>query len=75
MSQCFSELKVAGMSCPRCEAKIKKYLEEIQGVESVGASAEKGLVSVHYDDQEVDLQVISDTIEGIDDKKFMVINS
>ncbi len=75
MSQCFFELRVAGMSCPRCEAKIKKYLEETQGVESVSASAEKGLVSVHYDDQQVDLQVIRDTIERIDDKKFTVINS
>ncbi len=34
-------LKIDGMMCPHCEARVKKALEEIDGVESVVASHEK----------------------------------
>ncbi|MBE7051493.1 MAG: heavy metal translocating P-type ATPase [Ruminococcaceae bacterium] len=34
------EVKIEGMMCPHCEARVKKVLEEIDGVESVTASHE-----------------------------------
>lgn len=35
-------LKIEGMMCPRCEAHVKKALEEIEGVTEAIASHEKG---------------------------------
>ena len=35
-------LKIEGMMCPHCEARVKKCLEEISGVEEATASHEKG---------------------------------
>ena len=35
-------LKIEGMMCPHCEARVKKCLEEISGVESAQASHENG---------------------------------
>ncbi len=39
-------LKIEGMMCPHCEARVKKVLEEIDGVASVDASHEKGTAVV-----------------------------
>ena len=35
-------LKIEGMMCPHCEARVKKCLEEISGVEAATASHENG---------------------------------
>lgn len=34
-------IEINGMTCSHCEARVKKELEKIKGVESVEASAEK----------------------------------
>lgn len=35
-------MKIEGMMCPHCEARVKKTLEAIDGVESAEVSHEKG---------------------------------
>ena len=35
-------MKIRGMMCPHCEARVKKCLEDIPGVESASASHENG---------------------------------
>ena len=39
-------MKVEGMMCPHCEARTKKALEAIEGVESAVASHEAGIAVV-----------------------------
>lgn len=39
-------LKVEGMMCPHCEARVKKALESIPGVESAVADHTKGTAIV-----------------------------
>ena len=38
--------KVEGMMCPHCEARVKKVLEELEGVETVLASHETSTVTL-----------------------------
>ena len=39
-------LKIDGMMCPHCEARVKKCLEELDGVEEAAVSHEKGTAVV-----------------------------
>lgn len=39
-------LRVEGLMCPRCDARVKKALEEIEGVLSAEANHETGLALV-----------------------------
>ena len=53
---------IEGMMCPHCEARVKKVLEEIDGVESVVASHEKNNAVITLS-KDVDDSVIIKTIE------------
>ena len=39
-------MKIEGMMCPHCEARVKKALEALEGVESAVVSHEKGTAVV-----------------------------
>ena len=39
-------MKIEGMMCPHCEARVKKALEAVDGVESAVVSHEKGTAIV-----------------------------
>ena len=60
-------LKVKGMMCPHCEARVKKVVEKIPGVESAVASHTEGTVVITMS-EEVDLTVIKEAIEDQDYK-------
>lgn len=47
-------MKIEGMMCGHCEARVKKALEALPGVESAEASHEKGEALVHLSGQESD---------------------
>ena len=47
-------MKIEGMMCGHCEARVKKALEALPGVESVEVSHEKGEALVHLSGQESD---------------------
>jgi copper chaperone CopZ len=47
------DINVKGMHCPSCEAILTESLSEIDGVKSVKASHETGIVKVEYDDRSV----------------------
>jgi len=40
------KIKVNGMMCPHCEARVKKAVEAVEGVESAVASHEENLVTI-----------------------------
>ena len=39
-------MKITGMMCPRCEARVKKALEALEGVTEAQVSHEKGCAVV-----------------------------
>lgn len=47
-------MKIEGMMCGHCEARVKKALEALPGVESAEVSHEKGEALVHLSGQESD---------------------
>ena len=55
-------LKIEGMMCGHCEARVKKCLEELPGVESAAVSHEKGTAVVTMT-QEIDNAVFKKAIE------------
>lgn len=55
-------LKVEGMMCPHCEARVKKVLEEIDGVTAAEVSHEKGTAVVTLS-KEVPAEVLKKAVE------------
>ncbi len=56
-------IKVKGMHCHGCEMLIKLSLKEIEGINEVGVSYQKGEVEIEYDEGQVDLKKILEVIE------------
>ncbi len=56
-------LKIEGMMCPHCEARVKKTLEEIAGVTEAIPSHEKGEAAVTHDDS-VTVEMLKTTVEA-----------
>ena len=55
-------LKVEGMMCPHCEARVKKVLEEIDGVTAAEVRHEKGTAVVTLS-KEVPAEVLKKAVE------------
>lgn len=55
-------LKIEGMMCPHCEARVKKSLEEIEGVENACVSHEKGNAVVTLN-KDVSCEVLKKAVE------------
>ena len=55
-------LKVEGMMCPHCEARVKKCLEELAGVQEAIPSHESGTVVITLSAEVAD-DVLKKTIE------------
>lgn len=61
-----SEIKVNGMMCAHCEARVNKAVLALDGVKSCQASAANGSVNVEYDESKVSIQAIKDAIKAQD---------
>ena len=57
-----AEVKIKGMMCPHCEARVKKVLEEIDGVTAAEVSHEKGTAVVTLS-KEVPAEVLKKAVE------------
>jgi len=57
-------LTVTGMKCGGCETSVTDKLQAIDGVVSVKASSKDKIVSVDFDAEKTDLNVIKDAIAG-----------
>ncbi len=44
-----TELKVEGMSCKHCCAKVEKVVKDVKGVKKVSVDLESGMVSIKGD--------------------------
>lgn len=56
-------LKIDGMMCPHCEARVKKVLEELDGVSQVVASHEKGTAVVTLE-KDIAYEILKVTVEN-----------
>lgn len=55
-------MKIEGMMCPHCEARVKQVLEELPEVESVVASHEKGTAELILN-KEISHEILKKTVE------------
>ncbi|MED4041062.1 copper chaperone CopZ [Niallia taxi] len=56
-------LNVQGMSCSHCVNSVEGSVGELQGVSKVKVHLEKGTVDVEFNDKEVTLEKIKETID------------
>ena len=56
-------IKIEGMMCPHCEARVKKCIEELTGVISAEVSHEKGTAIVETADS-VTAEIIKQAVEN-----------
>ena len=57
-----AQIKVSGMTCGACAVSVRRSLEKTKGVKSADVSVDKGLVTVVYDDGQVNDQQLRDAI-------------
>lgn len=55
-------IKVTGMKCGGCETNVSEKLMALKGVSSVSAKHKENLVTVEFDQELIDLDIIEDTI-------------
>ncbi len=63
------QLKIEGMMCPHCEARVKKILESIDGIDSATTSFVNGTADLTLS-KDVDMDIIKSAIEN-DGYKFI----
>ena len=56
-------LTVEGMSCGHCVSSIKNSVGALNGVKQVNVDLRSKKVTIEYDPQKVDTQILKDTIE------------
>ncbi len=60
------ELKVTGMTCGHCEAKVQEAVAKLPGIKKVTASRTKETVTIETDKPEMlDPRKIKETIESL----------
>ena len=64
-------MKIEGIMCPHCEARVKKALEAIEGVESAVASHVEGTAVVTLTAEVAD-EVLKNAVEAQDYKVISV---
>lgn len=64
-------IKVNGLKCSHCDAKVEQALAKMKGVEEAKANHEKGMVEVSYDDNVVSANDIAETIEDCGYEAFL----
>ncbi|MEQ8200051.1 MAG: heavy metal translocating P-type ATPase [Syntrophomonadaceae bacterium] len=58
-------IKIAGMSCAACAARIEKKLGKMEGVETVNVNLASEKAAVQYDDNKVGLDQLEEAITGL----------
>ncbi len=62
-------LQVQGMTCGNCVKSVKNSLSALSGVEKVDVQLETGSVDIEFNNSQIDIKQITDTIE---DKGYIV---
>lgn len=56
-------LQVQGMTCGGCVKSVENSLSALSGVEKVKVQLETGNVDIEFNDSQIDIKQITDTIE------------
>ena len=59
-------LRVTGMHCPKCTARVERAVGAIEGVESVSADFERDEVKVSYIGDAATMAAIKEAVKGED---------
>lgn len=59
-------LRVTGMHCPKCTARVERAVGAIEGVESVSADFERDEVKVSYTGDAATMAAIKEAVKGED---------
>ncbi len=58
-------LKIIGMTCAACSARIEKVVGKLDGVSSINVNLTTERATVNYDDKKIDINKITKAIENI----------
>lgn len=61
-------LNIEGMSCTNCELRIERRLSNLNGIQKVKASYNKGIVNIAYNKDEISKENIEKIIEDLEYK-------
>ena len=57
------EIKISGMSCAHCVARVEKSLKNLDGIKEVQVDLETGKATVQYDFKKVEPSKLEDAIK------------
>ncbi|MEK4083550.1 copper ion binding protein [Psychrobacillus sp. FSL K6-1415] len=57
-------LQVQGMTCGNCVKSVKNGLSALSGVEKVNVQLETGNVDIEFNESQIDIKQITNTIEN-----------
>ncbi len=57
------EIKISGMSCGHCAARVEKSLKDLEGVKKVNVSIETEKATVEYDPKKVEPSKLKDAVK------------
>ena len=58
-----AEIKISGMSCAHCVARVEKSLKNVDGVKEVKVDLETGKASVKYNPKKVEPSKLEDAVK------------
>lgn len=58
-----TEIKISGMSCAHCVARVEKSLKDVDGVKEVKVDLETGKATVKYDPKKVEPSKLEDAVK------------
>lgn len=58
-----TKLRIEGMSCGHCVARVEKALKSLEGVKTAAVSLEKKEAKIEYDESKTDLEGFKKAVE------------
>ena len=58
-----TEIKISGMSCAHCVARVEKSLKDLDGVKEVKVDLETGKATVKYNPKKVEPSKLEDAVK------------
>ncbi len=58
-----AEIKISGMMCAHCVARVEKSLKDLDGVKEVKVDLETGKASVKYDPKKLEPSKLEDAVK------------
>lgn len=56
------ELKISGMKCEKCSARLEKVLKNTDGVETASVNLANASATVEYNENECNINILSEAV-------------